>query len=93
MTGINSTLINSENKENIVNSLNDSSLKLLELLNVNHGTLYTITSGVGKDKFERVEQYAHITIKVDDLNKVAQGMASLASIISLNPSFRSEKTN
>ena len=47
MTGINSTLLNSENKENIVNSLNDSSLKLLELLNVNHGTLYTITSGGG----------------------------------------------
>ena len=93
MTGIDSTLLNSENKEKVENSLNDSSLKLLELLHVNHDALYTITSGAGEDKTEQSEQYVQISIKVDELNKVAQGMASLASIIALNPSFKPEKTN
>ena len=93
MTGIDSTLLNNVNKENILNNLSDSSLKLLELLHVNHDALYRITSGAGKDKTERAEQYAHITINVDELNKVVQGMASLASIIALNPSFKPERFN
>ena len=90
MTDINSTSLINVIKENIMNNLSDSSLKLLELLNVNHDALYTINSGAGRDKSE---QYAQITIKVDELNKVAQGMASLASIIVLNPSFKPERSN
>ena len=93
MTGINFTSLNNEIKENIVNNLNDSSLKLLELLYVNHDALHTITSGAGKNKSERSEQYALITIKVDELNKIAQGMASLASIIALNPNYKSTSIN
>ena len=90
MTGIDSTLLNNVNKENILNNLNNNSLKLLELLHVNHDTLHTITVGAVKDK---TEQYVQISIKVDELNKIAQGMASLASIIALNPSFKPEKFN
>ena len=93
MTSMNSTLLNNVIKDNIMSNLSDNSLKLLELLNVNHDALCTITSGAGKDKSDQSEQYAQITIKVDELNNVAQGMASLASIIALNPSFKPERSN
>ena len=93
MISIDSTLLNNVNKENILNDLNNNSLKLLELLHVNHDALHTITVGAVKDKTEQSEQYVQISIKVDELNKVAHGMASLASIIALNPSFKPEKTN
>ena len=87
MTGINSTLINSENKENqFLNTLSENSAKLLELLNTNHGALNYQT-------INNQDSYIQISLRVEELNKLAEGMSTLASIIALNPTYKINSFN
>ena len=87
MTTIDSTLLNSSiNDQQAKVSLSENSLKLLELLNNNHDSLYVLSSN-------KQDAYAQITLRVEELNKIAEGISTLASIIALNPNYKSTSIN
>ena len=87
MTTFNSTLINSSNNdEQSKITLSENGVKLLELLNTNHDSLYHLSSN-------KQESYVQISLRVEELNKIAEGMSTLASIIALNPNYKSANIN
>ena len=61
-------------------------MKLLELLNTNHGALNHQTSN-------NQESYVQISLRAEELNKLAEGMSTLASIIALNPTYKINSFN
>lgn len=67
--------------------LTEKSNKLLELLHQNHGALYN------KNTDQQAQTYLNITISAEQFNLISEGMAALASIIALNPSFKASDGN
>lgn len=87
MITFNSTLLNSSNNdEQSKIKLSENGVKLLELLNSNHDSLYHLSSN-------KQDVYVQVTLRVEELNKIAEGISTLASIIALNPNYKSARIN
>ena len=69
-----------------MNSLTKNTKHLLDLLNKNHSSLHFVTGSKGNE-------YVQITISSVELNRLSEGMATLASLIALNPGYKTDKIN
>lgn len=69
-----------------MSALVDSATQLLKLLETHHQAMHFISAG-GTDGLPFVQ----IMIPVEELNKISQGMAVLASLVQLNPAFVAEE--
>ena len=69
-----------------MNSLTKNTKRLLDLLNQNHSSLHFVTGIKGNE-------YVQITISVAELNRLSEGMSTLASLLALNPCYKTDKIN
>lgn len=67
----------------MVNQLSEPATKLLKLIENNHQGMHFISAG--NDAEGRA--FVQVLIPVEELNKIAEGMSVLASLVQLNPSF------
>lgn len=65
------------------NALSESATKLLNLIEKNHQGMHFISAGGDTEG----RAFVQVLIPVDEMNKIAEGMSVLASLVQLNPAY------
>lgn len=63
--------------------LSDQAVKLLALIQEKHDAMHFMSAHGAEDG----KPFVQVILPVEEMNKIAQGMATLASLIALNPTY------
>lgn len=69
-------------------TLSEAATKLLTLIQDKHEGMHFVSAMGGDDK-----PFVQVMLPVSELNKIAEGMAVLASLVVLNPSHVAQNTD